>query len=87
MIATCLLSCGKGSIESQNDKHIKNLERALEKGDIKTVGKEMKYLDDYDDNGGRFTEEQEKKFNEIERKYPESLRQGNHEKDRLQGKY
>ena len=86
VLSMYLLSCVGGSIESQNDKHIRNLERALEKGDIRTVGKEMKYLDDYDDNGGRFTEQQEAKFEEMNRKYPESLRQGYQEKERLDGK-
>jgi hypothetical protein len=81
----CMTSCG-GSIESQNDKHIRKLERALQRGDIKGAGKEMKYLDDYDDNGGRFTREQDAKFEELSRKYPESIRRAHHEKDRLQGK-
>jgi hypothetical protein len=81
----CMTSCG-GSIESQNDKHIRKLERALERGDIKAAGKEMKYLDDYDDNGGRFTREQDAKCEELGRKYPESIRRAHHEKDRLQGK-
>ena len=86
LLSLIITACGSGSIESQNDKHIRNMERALERGDIQTVGQEMKYLDEYDDRGGRFTEQQEAKFEEMERKYPESLRQGHHEKDRLQGK-
>ena len=81
----CMTSC-VGSIESQNDKHIRRLERALERGDIKAAGKEMKYLDDYDENGGRFTREQDAKCEELDRKYPESMRRAHHEKDRLQSK-
>lgn len=79
------IGCGS-SIESKNDRHLKNLEKALDRGDIKEAGREVKYLDDYDDNGGVFTIEQEQRISELERKYPQSIREAVKEKDRLNGK-
>lgn len=87
VIVAMFASCGGGSIESQNDKHLKSLEKALEKGDIKKAGKEMQYFNNYDNNGGRFTKEQERQIEKMSEKYPESIRQAHHEKDRLDGKY
>ena len=70
-----VFSCSGGSIESRNDDHIRNMERAFESGDVNEIAEEMSYFDEYDDNGGRFTKEQEDKFKEMSRKYPESIRQ------------
>ena len=75
LIACFVISCNGGSIESRNDSHIDTMEWALRNGDIETVAEEMVYFDEYDDNGGRFTKEQEDKFKEMSRKYPESIRQ------------
>lgn len=87
LIACFVMSCNGGSIESRNDSHIDTMEWALRNGDIETVAEEMVYFDEYDDNGGRFTNEQNNKFRELKRMYPESMRQAKRLKDKLQGKY
>ena len=85
LIACFVVSCNGGSIESRNDAHIRTMERALQSGDIQTVAEEMLYFDNYDDNGGRFTKEQNDKFKEMKRKYPESIRQARRIKDSYEG--